>query len=671
MKQRKRHQKILWGLGILFLLAAGIWAGVKKEQSQREQKKQEILQKYVREDGGLIYGAHDNAPPLRYVDKDGIYKGVVVDYMSQLSLELGIKIRTEPYKWEKALQNLREDKTDFCDMFINEERKQQYVFSDPIYHLRVVLVTRREDSLNKSDLGRMRVATEKGDFANNYLEKNYPQAELVYVKDVEEGMEALADGLVDGVVGDEPIVLYHLQGGGQQFRREVEVLYEEPVVLAMPKSHEDLVPVVNHAIHEINKKGQLEQIQQKWFGISTPLKKVYSVTEYLRWIVLGIAAGVGILAVIVWNNHTLKEKVRHRTKELLSSRNELQLIFDNIPEYILMVDEKGNIKNANRELVKKAGGRRESVQGQSLEQFFQEIGIEEEKLAERIEALKEEEGIRLEIQGEIYELRAYRVKGKEKENGQVMITLRNITLDEIHKKQLLQSSKMIAIGQLAAGMAHQIRNPLSIIRMHAFMLKSSQNLGDSEKVSIGYIDESVQRAGSIIDNVLNFWRVSGDNDSMLDVKKILDTVILLESNKAKGKSLEIQTDCREGLHMRGNEEGLTHILMNLLSNAIDAIEEEGRIRLSAKREGKEVVLTCQDWGCGIPKEAMESLFHPFYTTKETGKGTGLGLYIVYNEVEKMGGRIQVESEPGKGSKFTLSFPQKEEVQQEEDREGEM
>lgn len=671
MKQRKRHQKILWGLGILFLLAAGIWAGVKKEQSQREQKKQEILQKYVREDGSLIYGAHDNAPPLRYVDKDGIYKGVVVDYMSQLSLELGIKIRTEPYKWEKALQNLREDKTDFCDMFINEERKQQYVFSDPIYHLRVVLVTRREDSLNKSDLGRMKVATEKGDFANNYLEKNYPQAELVYVKDVEEGMKALADGQVDGVVGDEPIVLYHLQGGGQQFRREVEVLYEEPVVLAMPKSHEDLVTVVNHAIHEINKKGQLEQIQQKWFGISTPLKKVYSVTEYLRWIVLGIAAGVGILAVIVWNNHTLKEKVRHRTKELLSSRNELQLIFDNIPEYILMVDEKGNIKNANRELVKKAGGRRESVQGQSLEQFFQEIGIEEKKLAERIEALKEEEGIRLEIQGEIYELRAYRVKGKEKENGQVMITLRNITLDEIHKKQLLQSSKMIAIGQLAAGMAHQIRNPLSIIRMHAFMLKSSQNLGDSEKVSIGYIDESVQRAGSIIDNVLNFWRVSGDNDSMLDVKKILDTVILLESNKAKGKSLEIQTDCREGLYMRGNEEGLTHILMNLLSNAIDAIEEEGRIRLSAKREGKEVVLTCQDWGCGIPKEAMESLFHPFYTTKETGKGTGLGLYIVYNEVEKMGGRIQVESEPGKGSKFTLSFPQKEEVQQEEDREGEM
>lgn len=671
MKQRKRHQKILWGLGILFLLAAGIWAGVKKEQSQREQKKQEILQKYVREDGSLIYGAHDNAPPLRYVEKDGIYKGVVVDYMSQLSLELGIKIRTEPYKWEKALQNLREDKTDFCDMFINEERKQQYVFSDPIYHLRVVLVTRREDSLNKSDLGRMKVATEKGDFANNYLEKNYPQAELVYVKDVEEGMEALADGQVDGVVGDEPIVLYHLQGGGQQFRREVEVLYEEPVVLAMPKSHEDLVPVVNHAIHEINKKGQLEQIQQKWFGISTPLKKVYSVTEYLRWIVLGIAAGVGILAVIVWNNHTLKEKVRHRTKELLSSRNELQLIFDNIPEYILMVDEKGNIKNANRELVKKAGGRRESVQGQSLEQFFQEIGIEEKKLAERIEALKEEDGIRLEIQREIYELRAYRVKGKEKENGQVMITLRNITLDEIHKKQLLQSSKMIAIGQLAAGMAHQIRNPLSIIRMHAFMLKSSQNLGDSEKVSIGYIDESVQRAGSIIDNVLNFWRVSGDNDSMLDVKKILDTVILLESNKAKGKSLEIQTDCGEGLYMRGNEEGLTHILMNLLSNAIDAIEEEGRIRLSAKREGKEVVLTCQDWGCGIPKEAMESLFHPFYTTKETGKGTGLGLYIVYNEVEKMGGRIQVESEPGRGAKFTLSFPQKEEVQQEEDREGEM
>ena len=241
-------------------------------KDRKEAQYKEVLEKYA-EKGGLIYGADDSAPPLRFVDDDGAYKGVVVDLMSQLSLEMGIEIRCVPYKWEDALKSLREGKTDLCDMFISEERSKYYVFSDPLYNLRTVMVMGQYDEFTLDDIDHLTIATQKGDYANEYLMEHYPNAELVFVHDVGAALEELMAGNVDAVIGDEPVLLYYAD------KKDIETsitffgtsLYEEPVVLALNKEDEDLLPVINNAIEKISSTDALEKIQQKWFTISRSL----------------------------------------------------------------------------------------------------------------------------------------------------------------------------------------------------------------------------------------------------------------------------------------------------------------------------------------------------------------------------------------------------------------
>ena len=154
---------------IASILSVGIMAGQDKRDKEDYEK---IINVYV-PDGVLVYGADDSAPPLRFVDEDGAYKGVVIDYMSQLSLELGIEISTVPYKWSEALQALKEGETDLCDMFVNEERAKYFVFTEPIYTLRTIMAAMATKDYQQSDIQHMRVATQEGDYANWYIETFY------------------------------------------------------------------------------------------------------------------------------------------------------------------------------------------------------------------------------------------------------------------------------------------------------------------------------------------------------------------------------------------------------------------------------------------------------------------------------------------------------------------
>lgn len=646
-------KKILMDLGVFIMIVVAVFficLNTKKKSFERD--KQIILEKHLSEKDYLVYGANICAPPLRFLDEDGVYKGVVVDYISLLSLELGIEIKTEPYEWEEALGKLKKGETDFCDMFVNEERAKDYVFTEPIYNLRTVLAVKEKSKFSFNDINEMRIATEKGDYANYYIEKNFPEADLIFVENVGAGMDLLLLGKVDAVIGDEPIVSYYIGKKSAQIRMINTALYEEPVVLGMPRKNADLLPIVNHAIKEVNKKGQLEKIQQKWFGISTPLKDANGAKKYIRLGIISVGALLILVGTITASNRSLKKQVRIRTRELEASRNELQLIFDSIPEYILMVDQFGNIVNANKGILECTSLDPGICFGQSCDIILNKFSLGYENIVPE-EDVDQHEKILVKTGKRIYEVKIYPLT--EFEKG-MLITLRDITLDEVNKKQLLQSSKMLAIGQLAAGMAHQIRNPLSIIRMHTYMLRENQNMDEMGKKSLKYIDENVQKAGCIIDNVMNFWRVSGNQIETINLKKNLGDIISLHENLLKKKGIEVEINCDSELWFCCNEEALKHILVNLVSNAIDAMERLGRLTLSGEKVENGVLIQCIDTGCGIAEENMENLFNPFFTTKELGKGTGLGLFVVYSEVEKLSGTIKVESKIGEGTCFTIKLP---------------
>lgn len=224
---------------------------------------------------------------------------------------------------------------------------------------------------------------------------------------------------------------------------------------------------------------------------------------------------------------------------------------------------------------------------------------------------------------------------------------------------------MIAVGQLSAGLAHEIRNPLGLIRNYSYILKGYAN-DEISSHALEVIGDSTNRINSLIENLLNFSRSGDENVSLVDIGALLNNIAALEHKKMEKAQIDFQIHCAPHTRFFTNEETLKIVLINLINNGLEALMEmeeslspHGR-KLTCTVTIVDSVLTIQvaDNGPGIPEKNQESIFNPFFTTKDTG--TGLGLYLVSSELEKLGGSIQVESRIREGTVFTVSLPEKQE-----------
>jgi two-component system, NtrC family, sensor kinase len=216
---------------------------------------------------------------------------------------------------------------------------------------------------------------------------------------------------------------------------------------------------------------------------------------------------------------------------------------------------------------------------------------------------------------------------------------------------------MAAIGQLAAGVMHEINNPLATISACAESL--TLELGELEYLK--FIDAEVERCKRIIDGLLDFSRKRSVAKEPVDVNATVERTLFLLSHHARFKRVSVTTDLGASASVRANADQLIQVLMALLLNAADATEKNGQrakviVRTSVASATKEVMVEIIDNGVGIAGSEVGKLFEPFYTTKPPGRGTGLGLSICYGLVADHGGRLTVESTPGSGSTFRVVLP---------------
>lgn len=662
MKINRRRYLIFGIIFILLIIIFFMYINDTNIISSSNKKEKDVLSveehRWLKEQGVLIYGADKNAPPLRFVDKaDNQYKGVVVDYINLLSLELGVNIELHPLLWEDALTSLLEGKTDICDMFRSEEREKYFLFTKPIYTLRAVLVEKR-DGVEIDDINNISIATQKGDYVNEYLLNTYPSVELTYVNDIEEAIELLVNGKVDAVTGDEPVVLYQIRNKKyeQLLRIKEEPLYENEVVFSVPKSKPRLVTILNKGIESIEKTDQLESIQQKWFGISTPIVQVKDYTDII--ILVFIIGGVLVLILIsmsIWN-YSLKQQVEKRTKEVINSKNELLIIFNGMTEYLTLIDLNFKVVNINKSFLDFLNYTKEEAIHKHCRVIYKEFN--ENSILDMIKlTIKQERNFEKEIisNNQYYMIRTYPLNDTSEKLNNVLVIIQNNTKEKISERQILQANKMAAIGQLAAGMGHEIRNPLGIIRNHSFIMREILKEKKAIK-SLDYIDSSVVRANRIIENLLEFSRLTDDTKSWINLNEFILKILELENKTLMNRNIECKLDCDENLRFYTNKESLKHIIINLISNSIDAIDKDGKIDINVNTKDYGIILKIEDTGIGIPVNEMDNIFNPFYSTKIPGKGTGLGLYIVYNEVKKLNGDISVSSEPNVKTLFEIYLP---------------
>lgn len=233
--------------------------------------------------------------------------------------------------------------------------------------------------------------------------------------------------------------------------------------------------------------------------------------------------------------------------------------------------------------------------------------------------------------------------------------------------QLIQSNKMAALGKLAAGVAHEINNPLTMIREAAGLVKdivedgdevSGEDLADCRDAA-NQIDAHVERARNVTHRLLGFARRMEPKKEKVDLNRVVDQTVGFFSNEAMHREIQIEKRFNPNLPMiESDTSQLQQVILNILENAIDAVGKNGKIKVmtSILQEEGEICVSITDNGKGISREELQRIFDPFYTTKESGEGTGLGLAITYSIINKLGGRIEVESEVGQGTQFNIYFP---------------
>lgn len=237
------------------------------------------------------------------------------------------------------------------------------------------------------------------------------------------------------------------------------------------------------------------------------------------------------------------------------------------------------------------------------------------------------------------------------------VAQREEKLKALARQQIGQSEKLASIGRLAAGVAHEVNNPLTGVLTFAHLLRDKKNMAPEDCADLDLIIRETTRVRDIVRGLLDFARESPSRRTPLDINGPVHQMLALLRSQKEFNGIRIEEDLAADLpKVSGDQNQLQQVLLNLALNACEAMPSGGVLAIRTWSQDGRVMVEVRDSGLGIRKEHMDKIFDPFFTTKPTGKGTGLGLSVSYGIVQQHGGDLEVVSEEGKGSTFTIVLP---------------
>lgn len=233
----------------------------------------------------------------------------------------------------------------------------------------------------------------------------------------------------------------------------------------------------------------------------------------------------------------------------------------------------------------------------------------------------------------------------------------DITKQKGMEASIITGEKLAAIGQLAAGIAHEVNNPLGGILNCLYNFKNTKLTDERKTEYLDFMEDGIKRVQNIVRQLLDFSQQHAPELSLTDINGMIDGIIPLFLHSIKGKDIRFMKDLGAELPlMLVDRHQIEQVLVNLILNAMQAVDKDGRITVGTRLEGRWFCITVGDNGSGIPPERLQKIFDPFFTTKGVGKGTGLGLSVSRGIIEGHRGRIEVESHVGKGTLFKVYLP---------------
>lgn len=248
----------------------------------------------------------------------------------------------------------------------------------------------------------------------------------------------------------------------------------------------------------------------------------------------------------------------------------------------------------------------------------------------------------------------FRLVMGQREKVERLVEERTAQLKET-QLQLIQAEKLESVGRLAAGVAHEVKNPLAIIQLGLDFLKPSAE-GEAAEV-VDEMDEAVGRADKVVKGLVDFSRSDKLDMERQDLNDVVEAALRMVKHELQARKISLHDKLAAGLPLLLLDKGkIEQVLINLCMNAAQAMDSKGELNVETSRIGEEVLLLVKDTGPGIPADKLDKIFDPFFTTKAVGKGTGLGLSVVRNIIELHNAAIAVQNRPQGGASFTIRFP---------------
>jgi PAS domain S-box-containing protein len=601
----------------------------------------------------------NNYPPYSFINEKGDLTGYSIDLWRKFEEKTGIKVVITAKEWNKAQEEMKAGKYDVIDtLFKNPEREKIYIFSDSyedvdthiFYHKNITGISEIEN------LKGFQIATKKGGATVQFLKNKGFTNIKEYNSDEEMILSAKKGEIVAFAIGKNTGYFFLYKYGLQnEFKIYLKPLFTNQLHRAALRNNYSIIEVVNNGMRKIDQK-DLKEIREKWFGVYQLKQYNYKILVYAIAILI---FGIFLLFLLTF---LLNRIVKKRTEELEMEKVKFSSIFDNADHMIALLDKNGFIMEANKltlETMKLNKDQIKKMHISELPLFAQRYELSE-KTKEGVEyiksnlvtanfntSLKNLDGVEKYLS---LSLTPIIIKGDLK---YIIAEGKDITEFIQMTKEIENYKATKNLEMLVSGLSHDFNNLLTGISNYLLIMKEINK--DTEINTI--LEKTInayKRAAKMVKQLLSFSKGLQIIYQDVDIADLIKQSLHLNIS---GKSIKIEFIDNLNKNIKCDPNLISEAIDNLIINAYQALEKNGKIEISLESyiDDKEYALIkIQDNGCGIPKDRLETIFQPLYTTKS--KGSGLGLYMVKLIVEKHGGYIKVESEENRGSIFYIYLP---------------
>lgn len=387
--------------------------------------------------------------------------------------------------------------------------------------------------------------------------------------------------------------------------------------------------------------------------------------------------GLGLFALIVgigialfydqWRFGGLQDRVSERTRELKRSEERYRSLVESAEDFIFTIDASGRFRSLNNFTAVFFGGNPPQFIGKPLSALFpEEVAQEQFKLIKTVfqfgKSLRNEFMV---TTGEHQIWLSANFMPRKNEHGDVISVLciaKDITESKKLENQLVNTEKLASMGTLAAGVAHEINNPLGIILGFTDLLLEKTNNNSQSHQDLKTIERHGLHCKAVVENLLSFARHGEGVSEHCDINEDIKDIVNVVRHSLDMNDIDLRLDLTPGLpKVKGDSRQMQQVFLNLINNAAAAIKESGILKITTALDAnpEKVVVTVTDNGHGIPEEHMDKIFDPFFTTKSEGEGTGLGLFVSHGIISKYEGTITCESstidsrKKSRGTTFTV------------------